>query len=357
VTDAGGGPVVLVTGGAGFVGRALVEQLVEGGVLAAREIRVFDLAPFDGGDGRVESIAGDVRDARALARAARGADLVLHCASIVDWGRQPEDVIRAVNVGGTRNVIDACRACGVGALVMTSSLDVVYDGNPVIDGDESIPYPPHHRSIYCSSKAEAERLVLAASGQGLGTIAIRPVSIYGERDPYHVSSLIRMAVRGRIPRVGDGSSVTQHVYVGNVAHAHVLAARALLEGNGEAAGKAYFVTDSPPENFFDFLEPIVTALGYRMLPWSLSLPRGPMYAAGLALEGIARAVRPVHVFAPMVTRFAVDFVCLDYTFVSTRAERLLGYSPRYTREQALERTVAWFRAHGADDRRDGSMAP
>lgn len=345
VADARKGPVVLITGGAGFLGHALVRELLAGDRIDPGEIRIFDLERVEHEDRKIASIVGDVRDEEALIDACRGVDLAFHCAALVDWGRHPDEVVEAINVGGTHNVIRACREQGVGSLVCTSTLDVVYGGRPIIDGDESLPYPERHLTTYCSTKTEAERIALAANGDELRTIVIRPVSIYGERDPYHVSSLMRMAVRGRVVRVGDGSSVTQHVYVGNVAHAHVLAGKALLEGNEDAHGKAYFVTDAPPENFFDFLEPILSDLGYRVLPWSLSLPRLPMYVAGALMEGLARAVRPVHRFAPTVTRFAVDFVCLDYTFVSTRAEQILGYAPRYSREQAHERTVSWFRAH------------
>lgn len=337
---------VLVTGGAGFLGRALLAELLrEEGALPVREVRVLDLraASLARDDPRLVPLVGDVRDYAAVLRACQGADVVIHSAALVDWGRLPEQELEAVNVGGTDNVIRACLEAGVPALVHTSTLDVVYSGRPITDGDESLPYAERHVNAYCRTKAEAERHVIAADGDGaLRTVVVRPCSIFGEGDPYHVTSLIAMARRMPLFRIGDGKSRSQHVYVGNVAHAHLLAARALLRPGSPAAGQVYFVTDFPAKNFFDYLEPILNGAGYRMLPWALSVPRGVMYGLAVALEGAARLLRPVVRFTPTVTRFAVDFVCLELTFRSDKAARELGYRPIYSEEQAFARTIAYF---------------
>lgn len=345
-------PTVLVTGGAGYLGDVLVGQLLDGSVLSPREVRVFDLRESPrAGDPRVRSVVADVRDGDALRDAARGADVVIHSAAQVDWGRVPDAQLEAVNVGGTRNAIAACRAAGVPALVHTSTLDVVYDGRPVLDGDETLPYPARFPNAYCRTKAEAERIALAANGaplddDGGGTLrtsVIRPCSIFGEGDPFHIGSLVEMARRRQLFRVGDGSARSQFTYVGNVAHAHLLAARSLLSDAPRAAGEVYFALDFPPENFFDFLAPFVEAAGHRMPPPSRGLPRAPLYALGWALESLSRALGPAVRFAPTVTTFAVDFVTLDFTLSSDKAARDLGYAPRFTREEAFERTLAWYR--------------
>jgi nucleoside-diphosphate-sugar epimerase len=348
---------VLITGGAGFLGHALVRELSRStadphAVICPREIRVFDPRspePLDG-DPRLRWIAGDVRDRAALREACRGVDLVFHCAALVDWGRKPTTLLEAVNREGTENVIAACVDASVPALVHTSTLDVVFTGRPRERVDESQPVADRHVNDYCRTKAEAEGLAIRANGAvladggSLRTAVLRPASIFGERDPYHVPGLVQTAFAGFVLRLGDGSGRCQHVYVGNVAHAHCLAARALLDGTG-AAGQAYFITDSEPENFFAFLEPILVALGYRYLPRALSLPRAPMHALGAGLEGIASLLRPVYRFAPLLTRFAVDFVCLEFTVSGEKLARELGYRPIYGKDEALARTIAHFRQH------------
>ncbi len=338
------GPVVVVTGGAGFLGKVVVSQLLEPGApLSPSEVRVFDRADNPHGD-RVRAFKGDLRSRMALRDAVRGADLVIHTAAAVDWGRESEEVLHAINVIGTENVIAACREEGVRALVHTSTLDVVYTGRPIVDADESLPYPDRHPNAYCSTKAEGERVALAANGETLRATVIRPCCIFGEADPYHVPPLLELAARGRLVRVGDGRSKSQFSYVGNVAHALILAGRSLLEPEARAAGQLYFVTDCEPANFFDFVAPFVEAEGARMPPASRGLPRRPLYAIGALMEGAAWMVRPVVRFTPTLTRFAVQFVCVDFTIRTDKLTRELGYTPRYAPSEAIARTIEYHRA-------------
>jgi nucleoside-diphosphate-sugar epimerase len=346
-------PIVAITGGAGFLGRALIRELRKPdgeAVLCPREIRVLDTqsapAELDG----VRYQRGDVRRIADLRELCAGADLVFHLAALVDWGNTSAELLRDVNVGGTRNVVDACRACDVGALVATSSLDVVYGGRSIHDADESTPCPSSFPSAYCATKAEAERVALAAHGTPLAgaaggngthlrTIVIRPCSIWGEDDPYHVEAMLKLARQGPVVRLGREPAPTQFVYVGNVAHAVALAGKALLDGKEDAAGQVYFAADFPARGFFDHLEPIVRAAGGRMLPASLALPRAPIKALSYALVAAARLLRPFVPFQPLFTPWSVDYVCNTFTVKSDKAERLLGYRPIYTEDQAYARTL------------------
>jgi nucleoside-diphosphate-sugar epimerase len=169
--------------------------------------------------------------------------------------------------------------------------------------------------------------------------------MFGEGDPYHVANVLRVVAGGHMPfRVGDGRARFQHVYVGNVAHAHVLALGKLTEPEAVIGGQAYFVTDdSPASNFFDFMEPIVGALGYSLPPKSRSVPYPVMLALGAVVEAAAAAARPIHRFVPTLTRSSVRFVCHDHTFDGGRARRELGYAPIYSEADAIQRTVEWFR--------------
>jgi len=337
-------PSVLVTGGAGFLGHALIDELLrDDPVLSPRHVRSLDLHTA-GHPPAVEEVVADLRDADAVRRACEGVDVVIHAASLVDWGVLPDAILHDVNVQGTRNVIAGCRAASVPALVHTSSLDVVYDGRPARDIDESHALPTTYPNAYCQTKADGERAVLDASDEALRTVVLRPVGLYGERDPYHLTEVLRMASVGPLVRIGDGRAQTQHLYVRNAAHAHLVAARDLL-GAGRAAGAVYFVTDSPPENFFDFVEPIVGGVGRRVLPRTLALPRAPLWALGATLEGLAWATRPLGRWRPGLSRFAVDFVTTDFVVDGSRLRDELGYAPRYSADEARANTIAWFRAN------------
>ena len=182
-------------------------------------------------DGRFSFIQGDVRNIQDVTEACKGIDLVIHAAAIVDWGTRPESEVYDVNVGGTDNIVKACKENKVRALVFTSSLDAVFTGKPQIDIDESVPYPEKFHSMYCKSKYLGEKIVLSENSEAFHTCALRPSDVYGEADPYHVESLLNMAKSGFYVRLGNGKAKSQHVYVGNIAYAHVLAGKALLDGN------------------------------------------------------------------------------------------------------------------------------
>jgi nucleoside-diphosphate-sugar epimerase len=353
------GPEVLVTGGAGFLGHALLAELLKDdhpAGLRPRRVRTLDLRESDfSGHARVESMVGDVRSLSAVQRACRGADLVFHCAAAVDWGRLPEAIVHDVNVGGTLNVIRACSEQGVRGLVYTSTMDVVYDGRPLCNADETLPCPETLTLAYARTKALAEQAVIQANGslrkgagvrglEPLWTCSIRPCGMFGERDPYHVGSLLAMARKGRMLfRVGSGRARFQHVYVGNVAHAHLLAARSLLGPGREAAGEVFLITDFPAKNFFDYLEPILKGIGHDMPPRSRSIPYPVMSGLAAALECLAWVCCPVYGFTPVINRTSVAMVCKEFTFCGDKACRTLGYSPLYSEEEAMARTIAWFR--------------
>jgi nucleoside-diphosphate-sugar epimerase len=356
------GPVVLITGGSGFLGAALVRELLKaeyGGFGPVSEIRIYDIKPLAHTlDKRVSHIKGDVRLLADLTSACRNVDVVFHAASIIDWGQQPRSLLHDVNVEGTKRVIAAARAEGVKALVYTSTMDVLYAGRPIVNGDESAPLPERYAMAYAETKSIAEGVALAANGSShapkgkrkggiLKTCAIRPCGMFGEGDPYHVSLLLRMAQKGRLLyRIGDGKALFQHVYVGNVAHAHLLAAKSLLEPEGIAAGKAYFVTDFKAKNFFDYLEPIITGIGYPMPPRRKNIPAPLLYAIAGMIEWASKITRPLFGFQPTINRTSVAMVSRNLTFSGERARAELGYRPRYTEEEAIARTIEYFKAHG-----------
>jgi nucleoside-diphosphate-sugar epimerase len=323
----------LVIGGSGMLGFEIVRQLIGQG----KQVRVLDLQPLP--EPICEFVQGDIRNPADLGAACRDIEVVFQTAAAVWDRRTPARIYDQVNVEGNRRVIDACLEYGIRRLVYTSTLDVVVQGSrPIVDGDESLPYPKRPpRDPYCRTKILAERLVLEANGPELATCALRPVGMYGPRDRYHLGNVIRMARRGRYVRLGDGSARFSHVYSENAAFAHLLAAGRLAPGS-PVAGQAYFIADHyPAKNLFDFMEPFLLALG-------MPLPRHRIpYAAAMVLATIAEVLAPGSNFS----RFAVIQTCVNHTFVDGRAARELGYWPIISREEAFRRTVAWLRKREA----------
>lgn len=336
---------VLITGGAGFLGKSLVNELldpmspVEPGL-----VRVLDVAECPAGlAGRTDYVRGDIRDYEVVNKACAGMDMVIHTAAIVDWGVRSEEEVLAVNVRGTENVIRACTANKVPYLVHTSSLDAVYSGKPLVDITEDQPYPEHHETTYCRSKFLSEQLVLKASQNGIDACVLRPSDIYGEMDPYHIGSLIDMARGGFYVRLGNGTSSCQHVYVGNMAYALLQAAAALAAGNEKVGGQVYFITEGPGSNFFKFFDQVVAGAGYRIWPGNLWLPRGLAMFLATISESVAWLVRPFKKYNPKFSRFAVTYTCTDFTFTSEKATEHFGFRPKYDKEEALRRTIDFYR--------------
>lgn len=339
------GYTILVTGGSGFLGKHIVKALLKDtSILPLAAIKVVDLKPLvNMVDKRLTFIQGDIRDKELMLELCKNTDLVIHTAAIVDWGTRPKDEVSSVNHGGTEVVVKACIKNKVKALVHTSTLDVLFDGSAHVEVNESAPYPPSHTNAYCRSKYLGEILVRHADCDSFRTCVIRPSDIFGEGDPYHISSLVNMAKGGFYIRLGKGTAECQPVYVGNLAHAHILAAKELLSGNDKLRGKAYFITDGPSANFFTFFDAIVEGAGYKIWPKNIWLPRWFAYSLGAISEFIAILAKPIKRYNPKLSRYAVIYTCTDYTIKTDKANKDFAYEPIFSREEAIQRSIEFFR--------------
>jgi nucleoside-diphosphate-sugar epimerase len=340
-------PKILVTGASGFLGRRIVEELVaEDSSFPIDKIVALDILPYSGGaHSKLQCIQGDITNSLLIDELTKDIDMVIHSAAIIDWGTKPESFVLDTNLHGTQNIIQACKKNGVKHLLYTSSLDAVYTGKALRNISEEQPYPAKHANVYCESKHLSELEVAQANSASLTTCILRPCDIFGERDPYHIPPLINMAKSGFYVRLGDGSSKCQHVYVGNMAYAHVLAAKELYYGNHKLAGQIYFITDGEGENFFSFYDQIVSGAGYSILPKNMWIPKKLAYAMGALSEWTAIAMRPIKKYNPNFSRFAVSYTCTDFTFSSAKAERDFGYRAKYDHKQALDLTIEFYKKH------------
>jgi nucleoside-diphosphate-sugar epimerase len=319
----------LVTGGAGFLGLYVTEQLVARG----DTVRVISRRPHPRlGELGVDWQAGDIRNSESVERACRDIETVFHIAAVPGiWG--PWKHYYETNTLGTRHVLDACRKQGIARLIYTSSPSVIYDGVDHCDVDESYPYATRYLCHYPHTKALAEQEVLAANGQdGLATISLRPHLIWGPRDNHLIPRLIARARSGRLRRVGRGRNVISMSYVENAAAAHLQAADALRPGS-PAAGNAYFINEPEPVNLWNWIDELLSLAG--LPPMRKSIPSGVAYALGGLLEAIYAALRLSA--EPPMTRFLAQQLSGSHSYQITRAERDFGYKPLVTVEEGMRR--------------------
>lgn len=325
---------ILVTGGGGFLGSAICRQLHWRGY-APIAFQRRD-APRLRADG-IAVVRGDVTDARAMEQAAEGCDAIIHTAGKAGvWG-DPADYHR-INVEGTDTVIRTCRSLRIPVLVHTSSPSIVHTGEDIEGATEAVPIARDFEAPYPATKAEAERRVLAANGEGLATTALRPHLIWGPGDPHILPRLVARVRRGRLALPGAEKKVDT-VFVDNAARAHVNALMNLA-GERTCAGRAYFITNDEPLPQKDIIGGLLAAAGVaaRIRP----VPAWAARAAGAVCEGLWRTLRLPS--EPPVTRFSASQLCTAHWFDITAARRDLAYRPHVSIEEGLERLAAAFSA-------------
>ena len=318
---------ILVTGGGGFLGQTVVRGLLARG----HGLRVFNRSGYPALDALgVECHRGDLADAEAVRSACRGCDAVMHVGAKAGAGLYWPDFERA-NVSGTRNVLAACRAEAVGLLVYTSSPSVAHAGDDIEGGDESLPYPSHFPAPYPATKAEAERLVLAANGPDLKTVALRPHLIWGPGDNHLLPRLIQRNRAGRLRLPAPGKLIDT-VYIDNAADAHLLALDDLA-GPARSAGNPYFISNGEPLPVAEIMRRLLEAVGET--PRIRGVPLAVARAAAAVVEPIWRGLRLKS--DPPISRFMVEQLSTAHWFDLGAAARDLGYRPKVSIEHGLRR--------------------
>lgn len=313
----------LVIGGGGFLGSALVRQLLP----HAASVRVLGRHEYPELTALgVQCIKGDIRNPDDVLAATLGCDTVFNTAAVCDVVPNRQ-IYFDVNVTGCANVLEACKRNQVGCFVHTSSPSVVMGRKDIIDGDESLPYLKHYLAPYPQTKAIAEKMVLACT-DGPRVCAIRPHLIWGARDPHILPVILQQADKGILRRVGDGTNMVSVTHVDNAAYAHLLAAKELA-GEGKCSGKAYFVNDTVPVNLWKWIDNVLTLLGRP--PVCRHIPRSLAYALAWCND-LASSLLSIK---PTFTRFVADSLAKSHTFRYDAAARDFGYAPIVTPQQGM----------------------
>lgn len=324
------GDTVLITGGTGFVGSAVLRAL-DGRGLNLRALKRAS-SPMTNLEGVAAEIAvGDMTDPAAMAGAMAGARFVFHAAADYRlWAADPAEIMRA-NLEGTLAVMTAALEAGVEKIVYTSSVatlradrEAVDEAAPLADG-EGI-------GVYKQSKVAAERAVERMIADGLPAVIVLPSTPIGPRDikPTPTGRILVEAAQGRIPAFIDTG--LNLVHVDDVAAGHLLA----LERG--AVGERYILGGQDAS--LRTLLADIAALTGRKAP-TIGVPRLPLYPLAFAAEALARVTGR----EPFVTRDALDMAAHRMFFSSAKAERELGYCAR-PYQKAIADALIWFRGAG-----------
>jgi nucleoside-diphosphate-sugar epimerase len=322
----------LITGATGFVGSHVAEACVARG-FAVRTIArpTSDTSLLDRLGVTVHR--GDLTDPAVVRVAVTDADVVVHCAARVgDWG--PVDDYRAVNVGGLRILLEACKGALLQRFVEVSTLGV-YAARHHHGTDESEPLPDQHMDGYTQTKVEAERLALQYHReQKIPVAVLRPGFVYGPRDRTVLPRLVESLRAQQVRYLGGGNRAMNTIYVGNLVEAIFVAAE-----NPQAIGQVYNLTDGEFVSKKRFIEAIARGAGLEPPTRSVPLWLARILASGMERRARRRGAKE----APRLTQARLKFLGLNLDFSIEKAKRELGYRPKVSFDQGIEETMAWYR--------------
>jgi nucleoside-diphosphate-sugar epimerase len=323
-------PAALVTGATGFTGGHLARTLAGRGMrvraLVREAARADDLAAAG-----VELVVGDLTRAADVVRAAEGCDVIYHIGALYRSARHDDGVYRAVNVDGTRNVLDAADRHRVDRVVHCSTVGVHGDIKR-IPADETAPFDPG--DIYQETKLEGELLAAEAFKSGLSGCVFRPVGIHGPGDTRFLK-LFKTIHTGRFRMFGSGKVLYHLTYIDD------LVAGIILCGEHPAAvGQTYILAGPRYTSISELADLVADAVG-RPRPRG-RLPIWPLKAAATVCEALCK---PLGIEPPIHHR-RLDFFLKDRAFSSDKARRELGYNPKVDLTEGLGRTARWYLQEG-----------
>jgi 2-alkyl-3-oxoalkanoate reductase len=322
---------VLVTGGTGFTGTALVKRLIdEGHSVVALDYKEGLQCDALRGHG-AEVVIGSVTDKEVVQRSMKGVEFVFHLAAAFRELNVPNSFYDDVNVGGTRVVLESARQHGVRKFIYCSTCGV--HGN--VDhppANEDAPIKP--ADYYQRTKYEAEPLVLAESGP-METVILRPAAIYGPGDPERFFMIFKRVAKGTFPMFGSGRTLYHPLYIDNLVDSLLL-----CMPPGVGRGRAYLIAD---EHYYP-IEEIVKEVA-RALDVDVRIPHYPVLPVVAVGHVVEKVCRPFGITPPIFPR-RVDWYRQNRAFDISRAKRELGYVPRVPLPAGLRLTGQWYREMG-----------
>ncbi|KAJ7116548.1 hypothetical protein C8R44DRAFT_854921 [Mycena epipterygia] len=281
----------------------------------------------------VECFPGDICVPGQISNAIQetGATCIIHTISPLSIrNRDNLSILHRVNVEGTRNVIEAAIAAGVRKLVYHSSSGVVFDGRDIVNGDENLPYPKKHLDPYTASPG--------------------PRNCPGDQET--VVGAYDAWKRGMTHvQLGNNQNLCDKTYVGNVAHAILLASNRLSNPavSDQVSGQIFFITKNDPRPFWDFMRSLWTEFDAIFPDRRQNAPAKKTVVLPRAFAFLLAYVMQLMTWlkgdkGQTFTPYTVTFATATMYFSSEKATRALGYEPQVGVDEGIERTMAWFKA-------------
>lgn len=323
---------ILVTGGTGFTGKALVRRLLD------LKHQVVALDYKEGHktqelrDWGAEVVIGSVTDKDVVRKCVEGVEVVHHLAAAFREMNVPNQFYRDVNIGGTRNMLEAAWDAKVRKFVYCSTCGV--HGN--IDnppGGEDAPIQP--ADYYQQTKYEAEPVVLEYVKKGMKATILRPAAIYGPGDPERFYLIFKRVAKGVFPMFGNGKTFYHPLYIDNLVDAFLLA----QEGD-KGVGEAYLIADEEYVEIEDLVKRVAKALGVEV-----RIPHYPVWPVVVGGHICEKLCKPFRITPPIFPR-RVDWYRQNRAFKIEKAKRDLGYKPRVGLDEGLRLTAEWYRKEG-----------
>ena len=313
---------LFITGGSGYVGRNLIRHFVSEGwevVALARSETSAEIVRRLG----AAAVMGDLASP-TLAADMAGCSALVHAAADTNHGFGTK-VQADTNVEGTRRVLEAARRAGIARVVVISTESVLLDGKPLVNANESQPFPRRPAGEYTRSKGAAEKLALAMSAPGFAVMAVRPRMVWGRDDTTALPQLLGMARAGQLAWIDGGTYLSSSTHVANLCAGVALA---LDKGRG---GEAYFITDGAPLPFRTLISDMLETQGVAVS--DKSVPRALLRVMAGVGDFLA-SVTGGRIKMPLTLQ-AYATSAVEVTVDISKARRELGYAPVISREEGL----------------------
>lgn len=357
---------VLVLGGCGGLGHHIIKQLLE--TKKATDVTAFDIKVDANRVPGAKYIKGSIaskEDVRAALETVKP-KVIMHTVSPQLMGQKnTHKVYENVNIGGTKILLDCIAENDfVKALVYTSSSSVIHNNitdlvEATEEGEGRLFYWPEQTEFYSHTKAVAEDLIKDANGRnGLLTTRLRGSLLFGEGDTTATPQMIANARTGRTRfQIGDGTNLFDLTYIGNTAHAHILAADALLResdglsdpnGTLKVNGEAFVITNDEHWPFWDFVRAIAAEAGHPVPKDKvIVIPTSVYYVMAVIAEWAVWAFSLGSKEAK-INRRMVKYLTMTRTFNISKAKERLGYQPQVDIQEGIKRAVQYYLAHESD---------